>query len=144
MNASSPAPGNYRWRGGMGSRGHTGQQDNQSEVVVPSEMERLQNGTQLMGTSRKCSCTRHYRGLLSETPRSQETHLVGRIFLPPFPTHHHAETSQFWRGGLDVRGHHSPTPITPITPITPAIPDSPWYIPPHKQPNLCQLLETRP
>ena len=33
-------------------------------------------------------------------------------------------------GGVDVRGHHSPTPITPVTPATS---DSPRYIPPHKQ-----------
>ena len=40
-----------------------------------------------------------------------------------------------------VRGHHSPTPITPVIPTTS---DSPRYIPPHKRPNLCQLLETQP
>ena len=38
-----------------------------------------------------------------------------------------------------VRGHHSPAPITPIIPATS---DSPQYIPPHKRPNLHQLLET--
>ena len=37
----------------MGSGRHTGQQDNQLEVAVPSEMERLRNGTQLMGNLRK-------------------------------------------------------------------------------------------
>ena len=37
----------------MGSERHTRQQVNQSEVAVPSEMERLQSGTQLMGTSEK-------------------------------------------------------------------------------------------
>ena len=41
-------------------------------------------------------------------------------------------------GLVDVRGHHSPPPITP------ASSDSPRYIPPHKRPNHCQLLETRP
>ena len=44
-------------------------------------------------------------------------------------------------GGVDVRGHHS---LTPITPVTPATSDSPRYIPPHKRLNLRQLLETRP
>ena len=39
---------------------------------------------------------------------------------------------------LNVRGHHSPPPITP------ASSDSPRYIPPHKRPNHRQLLETRP
>ena len=38
-----------------------------------------------------------------------------------------------------VRGHHSPTLITPVIPATS---DSPRYIPPHKRPNLRQLLET--
>ena len=51
------------------------------------------------------------------------------------PRHHDSER------GVDVRGHHSPTPITPVIPATS---DSPQYIPPHKQPNLCQLLETQP
>ena len=32
-------------------------------------------------------------------------------------------------GGMDVRGHHSPSPITPFTPATS---NSPRYIPPHK------------
>ena len=36
-------------------------------------------------------------------------------------------------GGVDVRGHHSPTPIAPIYPVPPATSDSPQYIPPHKQ-----------
>ena len=40
-------------------------------------------------------------------------------------------------GGVDVRGHHSPPPITPATA------DSPRYVPPHKRPNHRQLLETR-
>ena len=93
--ASSPAPRNHRWRRGMGSGRHTRQQDNQSEVVVPSEMEGLRSGAQLMGTSGKHSCTTHHRGFLSETPRSHKTHPVGRIFFPPFPTHYHAETSRF-------------------------------------------------
>ena len=88
-------PGNHRRRRGIGSRRHTGQQDNQSEVAVPSEMERLWSGAQLMETSGKRSRTRHYRGLLSETPRSHKTHPVSRIFFPPFPTHHHAEMSRF-------------------------------------------------
>ena len=35
-----------------------------------------------------------------------------------------------------VRGHHSPLPITPATA------DSPRYVPPHKQLNHRQLLET--
>ena len=39
---------------------------------------------------------------------------------------------------ISVRGHHNPPPITP------ASSDSPRYIPPHKRPNHCQLLETRP
>ena len=39
---------------------------------------------------------------------------------------------------INVRGHHSPPPITP------ASSDSPRYIPPHKRPNHRQLLETRP
>ena len=61
------------------------------------------------------------------------------FFFFPFqptimPRHHDSE------GGVDVRGHHSPTPITPVIPATS---DSPRYIPPHKQPNLRQLLETR-
>ena len=41
----------------------------------------------------------------------------------------------------DVRGHHSPSPITPVIPATS---DGPQYIPPHKRLNLRQLLETRP
>ena len=53
------------------------------------------------------------------------------------PRHHNSE------GGVDVRGHHNPTPITPVIPATPAT-YSPQYIPPHKQPNPHQLLETRP
>ena len=99
MDASSPAPRNHQWRRGMGSGRHTGQQINQSEVVIPSEMERLQNGTQLMGTPGKCSCSGHHSRLLSETPGSSEAHPVDRIFLPPIPTYHHAEMSRFWRGG---------------------------------------------
>ena len=42
-------------------------------------------------------------------------------------------------GGVDVRGHHSPSPITPVIPATS---DSLRYIPPHKQLKLRQLLET--
>ena len=82
------------------------------------EMERFQNGTQLMGTPWKCSCSRHCSRVLLETPGSGKTHLVSRNFLPPIPTYHHAKMSQFWRGGWMLEDTTAPL-------IFPAIPDNP-------------------